>query len=137
MLTAELKRQIEKHFFNFNDEYIPISADVEMDIIEANMATTASHIGSRAAVGNPTESKAMKILKLKEKNKKWAAVVRDTYRAFYHTDKYKIMRQRYILKDSMDKILGDNFICYDTYKAYRTEWLTCALMWAKHYKLVK
>lgn len=133
MLTRRLRNLIEWHFYNYNAD-AAMYAEQAQDIIDAALTANYSGVGGGCGVGNPTESKALKLLEYGGE-RTWFTVVKNTFNAFRFRDHYPIMQALYIERRSLKDILCDG-IWETTFYRWRDEWLEWALKWAQDFRLL-
>ena len=124
MLTRRLRNLIEWHFYNYNAD-AAMYAEQAQDIIDAALTANYSGVGGVCGVGNPTESKALKLLEYGGE-RTWFTVVKDHY---------PIMQALYIERRALKDILCDG-IWETTFYRWRDEWLEWALKWAQDFRLL-
>lgn len=135
MLTRRIRKQIEWHFYNYRADMAAYS-DRERDVIEKSLTANYSGRGVSCGVGNPTESKALKLLEF-DGDRTWASVVRNTFIAFRFEPEYDIMQALYIDGIPYKKLFDYGSAMEKAFWRGRDKWLETAYEWAQAYGLMR
>ena len=135
MLDRKIRRKVESAFYNYKKN-IESGAESLAELAECGLTAKYGTVGGSSDVGNPTESKAIKLAEGCDAAL-WCRVVEKTLEHFHDTRKDTLIRLRYFDKLSERRVCEKLYIDRSAYYDWVTDVLTYGAMLAIQYSLIK
>jgi len=135
MLDRKIRRKVERAFYDYKANR-ESGAESLAELAECGLTAKYGAVGGSSDVGNPTESKAIKLAEGCDAAL-WCRVVEKTLEHFHDTGKDTLIRLRYFDKLSERRVCEKLYIERASYYLWATDILNYAAMIAIQFRLLK